>query len=136
MSKNTAPAPLSASEQAIMDALWRSHPVGVIELLDVVNSGRSEPITRNTLQTQLTRLEAKGWITRDDSTRAHAYSPAVREMHGRTSVLTSLKQRLFGGSGLALVRCLVESGDLSADELDELRALVRSRSKRFTPRKP
>lgn len=119
-----------------MDALWRSHPTGVMELLDAVNAGRAEPITRNTLQTQLSRLEAKGWVRRDDSGRAHAYEPAVLETHGRTSVLSGLKQRFFGGSSLALVRCLVESGDLSADELDELRQLVRSRSKSSTPRKP
>lgn len=119
-----------------MDALWRSHPVGVMELLEAVNAGRVEPITRNTLQTQLTRLETKGWLRRDDSGRAHAYEPAVPETHGRTSVLSGLKQRFFGGSGLALVRCLVESGDISADELDELRQLVRSRSKSSTSPKP
>ena len=39
--------------------------------------------------------------------------------------LAELKQRLFGGSNLALVRCLVESGDLTEEELAELRKLVR-----------
>lgn len=119
-----------------MDALWRSHPVGVLELLEAVNAGRKEPITRNTLQTQLTRLETKGWVRRDNSGRAHAYEPAVMETHGRTSVLASLKQRFFGGSSLALVRCLVESGDISADELEELRQLVKSRGKPSTSTKP
>ncbi len=110
-----------------MDILWKKHPASVLELLEAVNQGRDEPVTRNTLQTQLTRLEAKGWIVRDDSTRRHAYEPAVPEQRGRTSVLTELKQRLFGGSGLALVRCLVESGEITEAELAELRKLVRTR---------
>lgn len=110
-----------------MDILWKKHPASVLELLEAVNQGRAEPVTRNTLQTQLTRLEAKGWIVRDGSTRSHAYDPAVPEQRGRTSVLTELKQRLFGGSGLALVRCLVESGEITEEELAELRKLVRSR---------
>ena len=109
-----------------MDVLWRSHPATVLELLEAVNRERAEPVTRNTLQTQLTRLEAKGWIVRDDSSRSHAYTPAVPEQRGRTSVLTEIKQRLFGGSNLALVRCLVEGGDITEDELAELRKLVRS----------
>lgn len=120
--------PLSAAEQALMDILWKKHPASVLELLEAVNHGRAEPVTRNTLQTQLTRLEAKGWISRDDSGRSHAYEPAVPAQRGRTSVLAELKQRLFGGSSLALVRCLVESGEISDAELTELRKLVRDSS--------
>ncbi|MCF7785419.1 MAG: BlaI/MecI/CopY family transcriptional regulator [Prosthecobacter sp.] len=125
MAKKSLP-PLSAAEQALMDILWKKHPSSVLELLEAVNQGRSEPVTRNTLQTQLTRLEAKGWISRDDSSRSHAYEPAVPEQRGRTSVLADLKQRFFGGSNLALVRCLVESGDISEEELAELRRYVRN----------
>lgn len=110
-----------------MDILWKKHPASVLELLEAVNQGRDEPVTRNTLQTQLTRLETKGWIERDDSTRSHAYEPAVPEQRGRTSVLAELKQRFFGGSSLALVRCLVENGEITDEELAELRKLVRTK---------
>ncbi|GEP45283.1 BlaI/MecI/CopY family transcriptional regulator [Brevifollis gellanilyticus] len=124
MARKSLP-PLSAAEQALMDILWKKHPASVLELLEGVNQGRPEPVTRNTLQTQLTRLETKGWIKRDDSSRTHAYTPAVQEQPGRNSVLKELKQRFFGGSSLALVRCLVESGEISESELAELRKLVK-----------
>lgn len=124
MSKNSVPTALSSSEQAIMDQLWRLAPTSLNELLEAVNADRSEPISRATLQTQLTRLETKGWVKRDDSSRAHIYRPAVAESHGRRSVLTALKERFFGGSSLALVRCLVENGEISAKDLGELKDLV------------
>ncbi len=124
MAKKKLPL-LSAAEQAIMDILWKKHPSSILELLETVNQGRAEPVTRNTLQTQLTRLEAKGWITRDDSGRSHTYEPAVPEQRGRTSVLAELRQRFFGGSSLALVRCLVENGEISEEELAELRKIIR-----------
>ena len=108
-----------------MDQLWRSAPTGLNDLLDAVNAGRAEPVTRTTLQTQLTRLEAKGWVRRDDTERAHRYEPAVPETRGRKSVLRELKRRFFGGSSLAMVRCLVESGEITDAELTELRRLVR-----------
>jgi len=115
---------LSSAEQALMDHIWQLQPVGLNDLLARVNAVRMDPLSRATLQTQLTRLEAKGWIRRDDSARAHLYSAVVSAGRGRLGVLAELKQRLFGGSGLALVRCLVESGEISASELDELRNLV------------
>jgi BlaI family penicillinase repressor len=124
MSKKSVPAALSSSEQAIMDQLWRLAPTSLNDLLEAVNADRQEPISRATLQTQLTRLETKGWVKRDDSSRAHIYVPAVAESHGRRSVLAALKERFFGGSSLALVRCLVENGEISEKELTELKEIV------------
>lgn len=108
-----------------MDLIWKLQPVGLNDLLEKVNAGRVEAVTRATLQTQLTRLESKGWLQRDDSSRAHLYEAAVAETKGRMGVLAELKKRFFGGSSLALVRCLVESGDMSDAELAELKKLVR-----------
>ncbi len=113
-----------------MDHLWRATPASLNDLLEAVNAGRAEPVSRATLQTQLTRLEAKGWVRRDDSGRAHLYEPAVAETRGRKSVLGELKRRFFGGSNLAMMRCLVESGDITGAELAELRNLVRDAEKK------
>ena len=44
---------LSPAEQALMDLIWQKQPVSVGELLQSVNEGRDEPITRSTLQAQL-----------------------------------------------------------------------------------
>ena len=126
MAKKSLP-PLSAAEQALMDLIWQKQPVSTGDLLQSVNDGRAEPITRSTLQTQLTRLETKGWLLSDDQGRARLYRSAPSEKGGRGKVLAELKQRFFGGSNLALVRCLVESGDITEEELAELRKLVRTK---------
>lgn len=115
---------LSPAEQALMDLIWKRQPMSVAALLDLVNAEREEPITRNTLQTQLTRLEAKGWLLREERDRARLYRAAVQEKRGRGKILFELKQRLFGGSGLSLVRCLVEDGGLSDEEIKDLKTLI------------
>ena len=107
-----------------MDLIWQRQPVSVAALLELVNAGRAEPITRNTMQTQLTRLEAKGWLMREEGEKIRLYRAAVQEKRGRGRILSELKQRLFGGSGLSLVRCLVEEGGLSDDEIKELKGLI------------
>lgn len=121
--------PLSPAEQALMDQIWQKQPVTVGELLQAVNDGRTEPITRSTLQTQLNRLEAKGWLLTDEQGPARLYRSAPSEKGGRGKVLTELKQRFFGGSGLSLVRCLVEEGGLTDSEMGELNELIMTHRK-------
>ena len=121
--------PLSPAEQALMDLIWRLQPVTVSDLLDAVNSERAEPIIRNTLQTQLKRLEAKGWLKRDDGGSVRLYQATVAGRSGRNKVLTELKNRLFGGSGVTLVRCLMEEGGLTPNEIKELNKLVKNYGK-------
>jgi BlaI family transcriptional regulator, penicillinase repressor len=125
--------PLSPAEQALMDLIWQKQPVSTGDLLQAVNDGRAEPITRSTLQTQLTRLEAKGWLLSDDQGRARLYRSAPSEKGGRGKVLAELKQRFFGGSGLSLVRCLVEEGGLTDEEMTELNQLIETHRKGTRP---
>lgn len=120
---------LSPAEQALMDLIWKQQPVAVSGLLELVNEGRPQPISRNTLQTQLTRLEAKGWLKAEEGGRARLYRSTVPETRGRNSILTDIRKRLFGGSGLSLVRCLVEQGDLSKEEIEELGAWIETQRK-------
>ncbi|HEY1123340.1 MAG TPA: BlaI/MecI/CopY family transcriptional regulator, partial [Haloferula sp.] len=79
---------LSPAEQALMDLIWQKQPVSVASLLELVNGDRAEPISRNTLQTQLTRLEAKGWLKHEDGDRVRMYRSAVAEKRGRGKILT------------------------------------------------
>ena len=127
--KASALPPLSPAEQALMDLIWQKQPVTVGILLQAVNEDRAGTITRSTLQTQLTRLEAKGWLLSDDQGRARLYRSATTEKGGRGKVLSELKQRFFGGSGLSLVRCLVEEGGLTDDEMAELNDLIETHRK-------
>ena len=116
--------PLSPAEQALMDLVWQLQPINVSDLLEAVNRGRSEPIIRNTLQTQLKRLEAKGWLKRDDKGSIRLYQAAIAERPGRGKVLTELKHRLFGASGVTMIRCMMEDGGLTDREIQELNAII------------
>lgn len=132
MSDASLPA-LSPAEQALMDLIWKSQPATVGELLVKVNLQRPEPISRNTLQTQLSRLEAKGWISRDESGKVIRYSANVKEKKGRIGLLKDLKRRLFGGSTLSMMRCLVEEGAISRKEIEKLKKLLDEHGKGEKP---
>ena len=115
---------LSPAEQALMDLIWRLQPVTVGDLLEAVNEGRQEGLSRNTVQTQLHRLVTKGWLAHEPGEPFRRYRAKVPAGKGRGKVLADLKQRLFGGSGVTLVLCLMEDGGLSQEELSELNQLL------------
>jgi predicted transcriptional regulator len=123
---------LSQAEQALMDLVWQMQPVSVSDLLVEVNRKRSRPIIRNTLQTQLRRLEDKGWVLRETGGPVQVFRSTVRDKSGRIRMLTELRQRLFGGSRLSMIRCLMENDGLSRDEIKELQSIIDEHRNRKT----
>ena len=87
---------------------------------------RKRPMAHGTVVTLLRRLEDRGLVKRRkaDQGKAFVYRPAKE--HARTfgPVVSSLMQRAFGGRPAALVASLFETRRPSAEEIDELEALV------------
>ena len=87
---------------------------------------KKRPMAHGTVVTLLRRLEDRGLVKRRkaDQGKAFMYRPA--KAHGRTfgPVASSLMQRAFGGKPAALVASLFETRPPSAQEIDELEALV------------
>ena len=125
MNANAALPPLSPAEQTLMDLIWRLQPVAVSDLLESVNRNRIEPIIRNTLQTQLSRMEQKGWLMRVDGHKTRRYQSTQPEESGRAKLLGEMTDRVFGGCGVSMVRCLVEHGGLSDRQIEEIARIIR-----------
>jgi len=87
---------------------------------------RRRPMAHGTVVTLLRRLEDRGVVKRRkaDEGKAFVYRP-TRE-HARTfgPAVSALMQRAFGGKPAALVASLFETRPPSAQEIDELEALV------------
>lgn len=66
-------------------------------------------------------LESKGHLTHTGEGRAYLYRATVSPEKARKKVLSHLVKHLFGGSAASLVANLVETGDLTKEELDEIR---------------
>ncbi len=91
-----------------------------------VAAGFGEPrgLARTTVLTVMERLRRKGYLSRRKSQGVFRYAPQVAPAEAvRTRVEEFIKKTL-GGSVSPLVAYLVESGDLSDEELAALRKLV------------
>jgi BlaI family transcriptional regulator, penicillinase repressor len=110
-------------ELDIMNVLWEHGPATAAQVREQV----ADPLAYNTVLTMLRILEEKGFVTHDESGRAHVYRPLVaREAAGR-SALRRLVRTLFRGSPEMLLTQMAEDRDLDAETIRRLRALLDQR---------
>lgn len=81
-------------------------------------------ITYATVLRLLQVMHGKGLLTRDESARAHIYSPAQPQDSIQTSLLKELIQKAFSGSGKALVLAALRGGHVTPRERAEIQALL------------
>jgi len=82
----------------------------------------------NTVLTIIRVLERKGHLTHRAVGKAHVYRAKARQEKSQRRVLSHLIKQVFGGSAAAMVLHLVETGDLSSEELQEVKAKVAERT--------
>ncbi len=69
-------------------------------------------------------MHTKGLLNRDESQRAHIYSPAEQQDSIQTSLLKDLIHKAFAGSGKALVMAALRGGHVSAKERAEIQKML------------
>jgi BlaI family penicillinase repressor len=119
---------LSRLELRIMEALWKQGAASVRELQESLpEKGRP---THNTVQTILTRLEAKKAVRRAKKiSNAHIYEPLITR--GATQrLLVDELLAFFGGRAAPLVSHLIDSGQLTLKEVEEARKALKKESSR------
>ncbi len=82
----------------------------------------------NSVLTIIRVLERKGHLTHRAEGRAHVYRAKAKQEKARSRVLGHLIEQVFGGSPASLVLHLVETGDLTESDLQEVRQQVAMRA--------
>ena len=108
------------SEAKVMQIIWQKGAVSAKEISLIA----AEQIgwNKNTTYTVIKKLEAKGFIQRQDP--GFVCTALVPQDQIQKAEVSSLVKKVFGGSRKALFSALLEDESLSEDELDELRRLI------------
>lgn len=117
---------LSPANLEIMKVVWEREEVSVNDVVDSINAGRSKKLRRTTIQVQMNRLEEYGWLQHRKQGRTFFYSASSEKQKARREILDDITERVFSGSRSELVRCLIEDSDISAEEISDLRKLLKS----------
>lgn len=114
-----APLPTDA-ELAILRVLWAHGPSTVREVQEHLDTEQGYTTVLKHLQI----MHDKALVTRDESGRAHVYASAVAESDTQRRLVDDLLDRAFGGSAQQLVMRALSAGDVTEDELDQIRDLL------------
>lgn len=111
------------SEAKVMEIIWDKSPISAkdISLIATETIGWN----KNTTYTIIKKLEAKGFIRREDP--GFICTPLVLQNQVQKAEVTSLVNKMFGGSRKALFSALLEDEALSEEEINELRKLIDNR---------
>jgi BlaI family transcriptional regulator, penicillinase repressor len=107
------PQTLTPLELEIMQVLWQAGPCTVAEVQPKLKA----ELAYTTVQTMLNVLLRKSKVKRVQEGRAYRYRPTVSRERASSGALSDLVKRMFGGSSEALLMAMVDTRQISAEEL-------------------
>jgi len=117
------PLPISDTELVVLKALWAHAPCTVRELAEKLEGpGRDWAYT--TVQTLLTRLEQKEYVTAERSGRAHIFTPSVSREEFLGEHLGDIADRVCEGAAVPLMLSLANNHRFTDDEIAQFRELL------------
>jgi predicted transcriptional regulator len=119
---------LATLQLAIMQVLWDRGEATVADVREALQ--RSRPLAHTTIGTMLTKMERNGQVRHRTEGRVNVYRAAVGREKVRRSMLADLAARLFAGDLTEMVSHLLESRDVTPEELSRLKELIREKEGR------
>lgn len=118
---------LGSVQLRIMRVLWDEGEATARRVTEVLSA--AAPIAHSTVQTLLRQLAAKRAVAHEQRDRTFIFRPLVAEQDVSRSAAQDLLSRVFQGSISGLVTHLLESEEVSPEEMERLRALVDAKTK-------
>ncbi|MDR2421674.1 MAG: BlaI/MecI/CopY family transcriptional regulator [Oscillospiraceae bacterium] len=111
---------IANAELEVMRLLWRASPLTLAQIRETLL--QTTKWNHSTIKTLVFRLRGKGVIEPLDKYGPAQYVPLVSEAEYVRAEMPGFLGRVFEGSAKKLVAALVDSGELSESDIDELKA--------------
>jgi BlaI family penicillinase repressor len=118
---------LTEAEWSVIKAVWDNEPCTAPAI-----QKKLFPVTGwtySTVRTLMDRMAAKGALRAKKEGKLTIYHSAVTHLEAQRGELFYALKHAFNGALTPMVQCLLESGDLDADELERLESLIRAKKK-------
>jgi len=116
-------------ELDILKVLWNDSPLPVREVRKRLEQQADRTLAHSTVVTMLNIMHRKGFVTRRKEGKAYLFSPKDRRDNVLGKMMDSLVSKAFDGSPTAMLINLLETNDIDAEELSELRKLIARKAK-------
>lgn len=118
--RGKASGALTPLELQIMHVLWDGGPGTVAAVQEKLGSD----LAYTTVQTMLTVLLRKKKVRRTQVGRAFAYQAAISREGAMGTAVADLVSRMFGGSGEALLMALIDTQQITPEQIARASRLV------------
>jgi BlaI family transcriptional regulator, penicillinase repressor len=119
---------LTEAEWTIIKAVWDHEPCAAPAVQ--AKLAKKTGWTYSTVRTLMDRMVEKGLLTAEKLRNLTIYRSAVTREQAQRGELSYALKHAFNGALTPMVQCLLETSDLSSDELAELEALIREKKRR------
>jgi BlaI family transcriptional regulator, penicillinase repressor len=113
---------ISESEWVVMKAIWFENPITANRIVEKLEDSTSW--SPKTIKTLLNRLVQKGAVGFESKGRVYDYYPLIKESVFVKEESRSFLNRVFGGALNPMLATLVESEDLSEEDIKELKRIL------------
>lgn len=118
---------ISESEWQVMKVIWNESP---LTLQDILIKLKYTGWSTTTIQTYLARLVKKKALITERQGKGYLYYAAISEAECQIKESKTFLSRVYNGSLVGMVSGFVKSGNLSDDELAELKKLIEQQGKK------
>jgi BlaI family transcriptional regulator, penicillinase repressor len=116
-------------ELDILKILWEESPLPVREVRLRLEREAARPLAHSSVITMLNIMHRKGFLRRKREGKAFLFAPKVEKGRITGNMMRDLMSRAFDGSAKALVLNLLDTAELDAEELTEIRKLIGRKAK-------
>ncbi|HEU5124197.1 MAG TPA: BlaI/MecI/CopY family transcriptional regulator [Verrucomicrobiae bacterium] len=118
---------LTEAEWSVIKAVWDSEPCTAPDIQQKL--AKKTAWTYSTVRTLMDRMVAKGLLKADKQRNPTLYRSAVSQTQAQKGELLYALKHAFNGALTPMVQCLLETSNLSSDELSELESLIKARKR-------
>ena len=115
------------AELSILSVLWQRGSATVREVFEILN--QTKPTGYTTVLKMLQIMDEKGLVERDMTAKAHVYRAKLAQKEAQRNFVSNLLDKVFGGSAKQLVLQALESKPASAEDLKEIRKILKQAEK-------
>jgi BlaI family penicillinase repressor len=116
---------LTQGEWEIIAAVWENEPCAA----PTVQEALAETIgwSYSTVKTMMDRMVSKGLLTTERIRNLILYRSTITRRQAQRGEIMRAVKRAFDGALTPMMQFMLDSGELSADDLSELEAMIRKR---------
>ena len=115
------------AEWKIMEVLWDHAPRTMSDITKTLEPETGW--TRHTVITLLKRMQEKGSVAVDEMGDVKTYTPRITREEASAAQTKRLLSHVFSGKASLLINNLLDSGEITLDEMEEMRAVIRQSRK-------